>query len=32
MNYDEIEKKLRNNEQKVYNNTDICIFISYSVI
>ena len=32
MNYDEIEKKLRNNEQKVYNNTDICIFISYNII
>ena len=32
MNYDEIEKKLRNNEQKVYNNTDIYIFISYSII
>ena len=32
MNYDEIEKKLRNNEQNVYNNTDICIFISYNTI
>ena len=32
MNYDEIEKKLRNNEHNVCNNTDICIFISYNII